>query len=148
MPSHHEARDVKFTAGELFELVADVESYHEFVPWCTAVRVRSRTSSGQEEVVVADMVVSIRAYSEKLVSHVTLDRENLRINVRYLDGPLRKMDCEWRFRPLGQGGCRVEYDVEFEFRNRLMTAFSRLFLDRAVSSIVSAFEKRAAAVLG
>jgi len=148
MPAHHESRDVAFSAEELFELVADVESYHEFVPWCSAVRIRSRESRGQREVVVADMVVSIRAYSEKLVSHVTLDRDELRINVRYLEGPLRKLDCEWRFQPRGDGGCRVEYDVEFEFRNRLMTAFSGLFLDRAVTSIVSAFEKRANAILG
>ncbi len=95
------------------------------------------------EILVADLVVSIKVFRETLVSRVTLDPDNSRITVRYIKGPLRKLNSEWRFTDLGSQRSRVEYDAEFEFKTRIMTVFAESLLDHVVSRIVNAFEEHA-----
>jgi len=90
-----------------------------------------------------DLLVSIRVFRETLVSKVTLEPDEKRILVRYVDGPLKRLQSEWRFFDLGNGRSRIEYDAEFEFRSRVLTAFAEAFIDHAVSAVVSAFETRA-----
>ena len=148
MARHRETRTLPYSAEQMFSLVADIELYPEFIPWCRAVRVRSRTSTESGEVIDVDLVVSIKAFRETLVSRVTLAPADNFIAVRYLDGPLRRLDSEWKFHQLGNGGTLVEYEVEFEFKYRLMTAFAEKFIDQVSSRIVSAFENRSKAVFG
>ena len=132
-----------YAAGKMFELVADIERYPEFIPWCRAARIRSRSPAGNGEVLIADLVVAIKGFRETLVSKVTLKRDEGRIVVRYVDGPLKLMHSEWRFLDRGHNRSRVEYVSEFEFRSRFLTAFAGVFLDYAVSEVVAAFETRA-----
>ena len=143
MPRRSESREVPYTATQMFNLVADIESYPEFIPWCRAARIKSRSKTGPKEVLIADLLVSIRVFRETLVSKVTLEPEEQRILVRYVDGPLKRLQSEWRFFDLGNGRSRIEYDAEFEFRSRVLTAFAEAFIDHAVSAVVSAFETRA-----
>ncbi len=143
MHRHNEAREVPYPAGKMFELVADIERYPEFVPWCKAARIRSRSPAGNGEVLIADLVVAIKGFRETLVSKVTLERDEGRIVVRYVDGPLKRLHSEWRFLDCGNDRSRIEYVSEFEFRYRFLTAFAGLFLDHAVSEVIAAFETRA-----
>ena len=143
MHRHNEARELPYSAGRMFELVADIERYPEFIPWCRAARIRSRNPAGSGEVLIADLLVAISGFRETLVSKVNLEREEGRILVRYIDGPLKRLQSEWRFLDLGNGRSRVEYVSEFEFRSRFLTAFAGLFIDHAVSEVIAAFEARA-----
>ena len=143
MHRHEEARDLPYAAGKMFELVADIERYPEFIPWCRAARIRSRNPAEDGEVLIADLLVAIKGFRETLVSKVTLERDEGRIVVRYVEGPLKRLHSEWRFLDLGSGRSRVEYVSEFEFRSRILTAFAGLFIDHAVSEVIAAFETRA-----
>ena len=143
MHRHKEARELPYAAGKMFELVADIERYPEFIPWCRAARIRSRNPAGSGEVLIADLVVAIKGFRETLVSRVTLERDKGRIDVRYVDGPLKRLHSEWRFLDRGENRSRVEYISEFEFRSRLLTAFAGVFIDHVVSEVVTAFETRA-----
>ena len=143
MHRHNEARELPYAADTMFGLVADIERYPEFIPWCRAARIRSRDPMGSGEVLTADLLVAIKGFRETLVSRVTLEPDEGRILVRYVDGPLKRLHSEWRFLDCGEGRSRVEYVSEFEFRSRFLTAFAGLFLDHAVSEIVAAFENRA-----
>ena len=145
MHRHHEAREVPYAAGKMFELVADIERYPEFIPWCKAARISSRSPVENGEVLIADLLVAIKGFRETLVSKVTLERDQGRIVVRYVDGPLKRLHSEWRFLDRGINRSRVEYVSEFEFRSRILTAFAGLFIDHAVSEVVAAFETRARA---
>ena len=148
MPRHNEVRELPYAANKMFDLVADIESYPEFVPWCRAARIRSRRTTGSVAILVADLLVSIRVFRETLVTNVTLDQERNIILVDYVEGPLRNLHSEWRFCRLPDERSRIEYAVEFEFRSLVLTAFAEVFLDQAISSIVSAFERRADSIFG
>jgi len=118
--------------------VADVGRYGEFLPWVVATRVRSDT----EQEMTADMLVGFKAIREKFTSRVTKDRPN-RIDVHYLDGPLRDLDNSWVFRPTEDGGCEIDFCVQFTFRNAVFEALAGQYFDRAFRKMVEAFEKRA-----
>ena len=127
----------------MFDLVADVGRYGEFLPWVAAVRVRSDS----ETELVADLIVGFKMLREKFTSRVEKDRPN-RIHVDYLDGPLDHLRNDWAFRPDGEGGCLVDFSVEFAFRNRLFEAIAGQMFDRALRKMIGAFEARAAALYG
>jgi coenzyme Q-binding protein COQ10 len=143
MPRHSETRHLPYTPEQLFDLVADVGRYDEFLPWVVAVRVRS--SSPTET--VADLVVGFNAFKERFTSRVTKDRPT-RICVDYIDGPLKYLKNEWRFDPADGGGTDVHFSVDFAFRSRLFETLAGAMFDRALRRMTGAFEERAAALYG
>jgi coenzyme Q-binding protein COQ10 len=143
MPGIRETRRLPYTVEQMFDLVADVGHYPEFLPWGVATRVRS--DDGQE--MVADMLVGFKALRDKFTSRVIRDRPN-RIEVIYIDGPMRDLDNVWHFRPLEDGGCEIDFCVDFSFRNKMFEMLAGQYFDRAVRKMVTAFEDRAAALYG
>ena len=143
MPRHSETRYLPYTPEQLFELVADVERYDEFLPWVVAVRVRSSS----ETETVADLVVGFNAFKERFTSRVVKQRPD-RICVDYVDGPLKYLHNEWRLERADDGGTNVHFSVDFAFRSRLFEALAGTMFDRALRRMTGAFEQRAAALYG
>jgi coenzyme Q-binding protein COQ10 len=143
MPSIRETRQLPYSAEQMFDLVADVGRYGEFLPWVVATRVRS--DDGQE--MIADMLVGFKSLREKFTSKVTKSRPE-RIEVQYLDGPMRDLDNIWLFRPLGEHACEIDFSVSFSFRNALFEKLAGQYVDRAFRKMVAAFETRAEALYG
>lgn len=143
MPGIHEVRRLPYGAEQMFDLVADVDRYPEFLPWIMATRVRSDT----ETEMIADMLVGFSAIREKFTSRVE-KRFPEEIRVHYVDGPLRDLDNRWLFRPLGEDECEVEFSVEFTFRNALFEKLAGQYFDRAFRKMVAAFETRASSLYG
>jgi coenzyme Q-binding protein COQ10 len=143
MPGIREVRRLPYSAEEMFDLVADVARYGEFLPWVVATRVRSNS----ETEMVADMLVGFKALREKFTSKVTKHRPD-RIDVHYVDGPLRDLDNRWLFVPLGPDCCEVDFCVDFTFRNSVFEALAGQYFDRAFRKMVAAFETRAEQLYG
>ena len=142
MPTHAEKQIVPYRPDQLFDLVADVGKYPQFLPWCVAARVRSHT--GREE--VADLTIGFGPFRETFTSIVTLDRPH-RVKVRYERGPFRYLNNQWEFHP-HPDGCEVAFFVDFEFRSRLLQAAIGVVFNEAVRRMVGAFQKRAREVYG
>lgn len=142
MPSHREKRKLPYSAAQMYELVADVGRYPEFLPWCAAARVRSKTPEGDKDVMLADLVISFKVFREKFGSRVTLWPETMQIDTEYLDGPFKYLNSTWQFRELDEG-CEVEFFVDFEFGNRILQGAAGLFFNEAMQRVVRAFEARA-----
>lgn len=143
MPGIHEVRDLPYSAEKMYDLVADVGRYGEFLPWVIATRVRSDT----DEEMVADMLVGFKALREKFTSRVEKRRPE-EIRVHYMDGPLKDLDNLWHFRSTGPEQCEVDFRVSFEFRNPLFEKLAGQYFDKAFRKMVSAFEERAASLYG
>ena len=144
MPSFRNERRVRHSAQDMFELVADVERYPEFVPLCQALRVRRRIEDEQgREVLIADMEVGYRAIYEKFTSRVTLDRANLHILVEYLQGPFSRLENNWTFRPTSERSCEVEFFISYEFKSRMLALLMGSMFDLAFRRFAAAFEQRA-----
>ena len=143
MPRHSETRHLPYTPEQLFEMVADVGRYDEFLPWVVAVRIRSSF----EEETVADLVVGFNAFKERFTSRVKKERAR-RIEVDYIEGPLKYLHNEWRFEPAADGGTKVDFSVDFAFRSRIFEALAGQMFDRALRRMTGAFEARAAALYG
>ena len=148
MPTHAEKREMPYTARQLYDLVADIRSYPEFLPWCSACRIRSRRETEAGEVIDADLVISFKVFREQFGSRVTLRPDDLRIDVQYLDGPFRYLDNHWQFEDLGNGRCLVDFHVDFEFKSRTLQAIIGVVFNEAMRRIVGAFERRAADLYG
>ena len=149
MPSFSNKRRVKHTASEMFDLVADVERYPEFVPLCQSLKVRQRTPKPDgTEVVVADMTVSFNLVREGFTSEVTLDRPNLKITERYLRGPFSNLENRWTFEPNGEGASDVGFFIAYEFKSRMLAILMGSMFDAAFARFSAAFEKRADVVYG
>jgi coenzyme Q-binding protein COQ10 len=128
----------------MFDLVADVERYPEFVPLCRSLKVRQRRSGPEDvEVLVADMTAAYKLISEAFTSRVTLDRPNLRILVEYLDGPFSRLENRWTFCPAGEGSCEVEFFISYEFKSRMLAVLMGSMFDLAFRRFATAFEQRA-----
>jgi len=132
-----------YTAAQMFDLVADVARYGEFLPWVVATRVRSNSDTEM----VADMLVGFKSLREKFTSKVIKERPR-RIEVIYVDGPMRDLDNIWHFRDLPEGGCEVDFCVDFSFRNKMFEMLAGQYFDRAFRKMVAAFEERAHALYG
>jgi coenzyme Q-binding protein COQ10 len=149
MPAFTTKRRVRHSAENMFDLVADVERYPEFVPLCRKLTVRSR--SGQDEgieVVVADMTVAYKLVRESFRSRVTIDRPKLQIVVEYLEGPFSHLENRWTFRPAGPTTCEVEFFIDYEFRSRTLGLLMGTMFDAAFRRFAVAFERRADEVYG
>ncbi|WP_288928844.1 type II toxin-antitoxin system RatA family toxin [uncultured Maritimibacter sp.] len=148
MPTHSEKRVLPYTAQQMYDLVADVGKYPEFLPWNAAARVRKVTPQPDgTEVMEADLVISFRVFRERFGSRVVLDPANMRIDTEYLDGPFKYMKSYWQFRDV-EGGCEVEFFVDFEFKNMVLQNLIGVVFNQAMQRIVRAFEDRAKALYG
>ena len=149
MPSFRTTRRVKHTAEEMFDLVADVERYPEFVPRCQSLRIRRTTEAGEgTKVIVADMTVAFGPVKETFTSQVTLNRPKLAILVEYIDGPFKQLENRWRFRPDGDTHCYVDFYISYEFRSRTLSLLMGSVFDKAFRKLSEAFEQRADVVYG
>jgi coenzyme Q-binding protein COQ10 len=148
MPQFLTSRHVAHSARQMYDLVARVEDYPEFVPLCTALRVRKRLPNGAGEILVADMEVGYRAIREKFTSKVTCDPDARTIDVAYVDGPFRRLVNRWRFVDKEGGGSTVEFYIEYEFRNRALALVMGAVFDRAFRQFADAFEARADKIYG
>lgn len=143
MPGIHEVRRLPYSAEQMFDLVADVGRYGEFLPWVVAVRVRSDS----ETEMVADLLVGFKHLRERFTSRVEKKRPE-HLEVHYIDGPMRDLDNRWRFKPLADGGCEIDFCVDFTFRNKVFEALAGQYFDRAFRRMVAAFETRAQELYG
>ena len=139
MPKHSEQKVLPYRADQLFDLVADVARYPEFLPWCRAARIRKRDG----DVIVADLVIGFKGVTEKFTSRVTLDRERNRVDTIYEEGPFKYLENHWKFESV-PGGTSVDFHVDFEFRSRILQAMIGAVFTEAVRRMVAAFETRAA----
>ena len=147
MPKHSETKRLPYTAEQMYALVADVGSYPQFLPWCSAARIRSRQPQPEGEIIEADLVISFKVFRERFGSQVTLFPDALKIETEYLDGPFRYMRSHWAFRSDGEG-CEVDFFVDFEFKNAILQGIIGVVFNEAMLRIVRAFERRAAELYG
>jgi len=148
MPQLSTTRRVRHAASEMFDLVADVEHYPEFVPLCQSLKVRKRIKDGDKDVIIADMTVAYKFVHETFTSRVTLDRPNLEILVEYLEGPFRRLNNRWNFRPVEDRVCDVDFFINYEFRSRTLGLLMGAVFDAAFRRFSAAFERRADQVYG
>ncbi len=149
MPQFTTRRTVRHTAADMFDLVADVERYPEFVPLCRALEVRQRIPEPEGvEIVVADMTVAYKFVREAFTSRITLDRPSLHVLVEYLEGPFSRLENRWTFRPTGEQSCEVEFFISYEFKSRTLGLLMGSMFDIAFRRFASAFERRADAIYG
>lgn len=143
MPTHAEQRRLPYAPEQLYELVSGVERYPEFLPWCKAARITRRDG----DVFWADLVVAFKVFRERFSSKVTLiPKEG--VDVEYIDGPFRYLNNHWRFLPDDNGGCIVDFYVDFEFKSRILQNLIGLLFNEAVQRMVGAFETRADQLYG
>ena len=143
MPKHSETRRLPYTPEQMFDLVADVRRYPEFLPWVSAMRVRKDTP----EETLADMIVGFKGLRETFTSKVTKQQPET-IRVEYIEGPLKYLNNDWRFRPDGEGGCLVDFSVDFAFKNRMFEMLAGQVFGVALRRMIGAFEERAAKLYG
>lgn len=149
MPSAQTTRALPYSAQQMFELVAGVEHYPEFVPLCSGMRVLSRDEQGQGRTrLMARMSVRYAAFLESYTSEVLLDIAALEITARAVDGPFSHLENHWRFEPNEGGGCRVIFSLDYAFKSRLLQGLMGAVFDRAFAKFIDAFEARADAIYG
>ncbi len=149
MPQFSTKRRVGHAAANMFDLVADVEKYPEFVPLCAGMRVRSRTEKDNGvTVLVAQMTVAYKLVRQTFTSRVTLDKPNLKILVEYVDGPFRHMQNRWVFRPAGESACDVDFFIDYEFKSRTFGILMGNLFDTVFRRMAYAFEQRADQIYG
>jgi coenzyme Q-binding protein COQ10 len=143
MPTHAERRRLPYSPQQLFDLVADVERYPEFLPWCVGARVRERKG----DTIAGDLLIGYRMVRERFTSRIVLDRPK-RIDVSYSEGPFRYLTNHWEFEPEADGSCTIDFYVDFEFRSRMLQRIIEVLFNEAVRRMVSAFEARARQLYG
>ena len=149
MPQFTTMRSVRHAAADMFDLVADVERYPEFVPLCRSLKVRKRIPEPEGvELLIADMTVAYKLVRESFKSRVTLDRPNLQILVEYLEGPFSRLENRWAFHPTGARTCDIEFFISYEFRSRMLALLMGTMFDLAFRRFAVAFERRADEVYG
>lgn len=138
MPKHSEKRILPYSPEQLFDLVADVARYPEFLPWCKAARILEQDGTRM----TADLIIGYKIFSEKFRSEVFLERPR-KIEVNYLSGPLSHLSNKWEFAPKGKANCEISFEVGFDFHSSLLGAAMEMFFDKALVKMVAAFESRA-----
>src|SRR5712692_6619063 len=144
MPQFATKRAVRHSAAEMYDLVADVERYPEFVPLCRSLKVRKRIPEPEGvEILVADMTIAYKFVLASFTSRVTLDRPNLHILVEYLEGPFSRLENRWTFHPTGEKTCEVEFFIAYEFKSRTLGLVMGTMFDAVFRRMAAAFERRA-----
>jgi coenzyme Q-binding protein COQ10 len=149
MPHYSTTRRVRHSAAKMFDLVADMDKYPQFVPLCQSLRVRSRKEKSEGvSVVVAEMTVAYKLIRQTFVTRDTLDRPNLTIVVEYLEGPFSHLRNRWVFHPTGENSCEVEFFIDYEFRSLTLGVLMGAMFDTAFRKFAVAFEQRADKIYG
>ena len=144
MPRFTTTRRVRHSASDMFDLVADIEHYPEFVPLCRSIKVSQQRTIGEGvETLRSEMTVAYKMISETFVTRVTLDKPSLQIHVQYLEGPFRLLENRWTFRPLGENASEVEFFISYEFKSRMLGLVMGSVFDTAFRKFAEAFERRA-----
>jgi coenzyme Q-binding protein COQ10 len=143
MPTHAEKKLLPYTRDQLFNLVADIERYPEFLPWCVGARIRER--NGNE--ILGDLLIGYKMVRERFTSRVVLSRPD-RIDVSYSEGPFKYLNNHWLFLPQSDGQCLIDFYVDFEFRSKMLQKIMEMFFNEAVKRMVGAFEARAHQLYG
>jgi coenzyme Q-binding protein COQ10 len=143
MPTHAEKRKLPYTPEQLYLLVSDIEKYPEFLPWCIALRIRKRDTAQ----INADMIIGFKVFREKFTTRVSLDPP-YRLDVEYLDGPFKYLNNHWIFNPMGEGGCEIDFYVDFEFKSMILQKAIGVVFNEAVQKMINAFEARAHKIYG
>ena len=143
MPTHAEKRVLPYTPSQMYDLVADIEKYPEFLPWCLAARIRKRDGN----VVYADLIIGFKMIRERFTSRVTLSPPD-RIDVSYTEGPFSYLNNHWIFITTEDGGCLIDFYVDFEFRSKMLQKIIGVLFNEAVRRMVAAFESRADQLYG
>jgi coenzyme Q-binding protein COQ10 len=144
MPQFSTKRTVRHSAAEMFDLVADVEHYPEFVPLCRSLKVQKRIPEPEGvEILVADMTIAYKFVQEAFTSRVTLDRPNLQILVEYLEGPFSRLENRWTFHSTSEKTCEVEFFISYEFKSRTLGLLMGTMFDAVFRRMAAAFERRA-----
>ena len=146
MPQFETRRPVPHSPVQMFDLVADIERYPEFLPLCEALKIRSRKERDGKVLLLADMTIGYKAIRETFTTQVLLNKAELAIDVKYIDGPFRYLDNRWRFEPAGEGACGVHFFIDYEFKNRLLGSIMGAMFERAFRMFAEAFEARAAKI--
>ncbi len=141
MPSHSETRIVPYTVDMMFAIVADVERYPQFVPWCVAQRIVKREAPPPRAILLCETVVGFKGLRERYTSRVTLDSEAKRIDVAQVDGMFRKLETHWHFTPQGAGACRIDFAITFEFKSRMLGAVASAAFGLVAARMTQAFEE-------
>lgn len=144
MPTHAEKKVLPHRPEQMFDLVADVGRYPEFLPWCVGARIRSRTDT----LLVADLIIGFKGMRESFTSRVALDRDAMTIDVSYQDGPFKHLNNNWKFRVAEADQCLLDFYVDFEFKSRVLQKVIEMLFGEAVRRMVAAFEQRAAQLYG
>jgi coenzyme Q-binding protein COQ10 len=147
MPTHFETRQLPYSEQQMYDLVADVASYPQFLPWCAAARIRSETAIAESVVLDADLIISFKVFRERFGSRVTLFPDDMKIDSEYLDGPFKYMKSNWAFEDTDDG-CNVMFFVDFEFKNAILQGIIGLVFNEAMQRVVRAFEARANELYG
>lgn len=147
MPTHSEHRKMPYTQQQMFDLVADIGRYPEFLPWCTAARLRGEHDIADGKVVDAELIISFKLFRERFTSRVTMHPETKKIEVEYLDGPFKYLINYWHFLP-DDHGCIADFHVDFEFKSKVLQGIIGVVFGEAMRRIVKAFEDRALALYG
>ena len=148
MPTHGERKVLPYTQGQMFDLVADIERYPKFLPWCVACRIRKRECDGASEIIWGDLMVGFKVFRETFSSKVTLNGPD-RIDVEYISGPFRYLNNHWKFKPVENGqSTEIDFFIDFEFRSRMLQAVATTVFTEAVRRMVGAFETRAGEIHG
>ena len=145
MPFHREARLLPYTAEQMYAVVADMEHYPEFLPWCSNLTILKREREGQIEFVTAEMFISYQVLRERYVSRVKLDTPALIIEARHIEGPFKRLDTRWRFVPLARGS-EINFLIDFAFKNPLLSAIASVVFGRVAAKMQEAFISRAKAL--
>ena len=145
MPLHKETRIVPYTAEQMYSVVADMERYPDFLPWCSGLKVLKREREEDVDVALAEMFVEFQGFKERYVSRVRLDPRTGMIEAKHVEGPFKKLDTRWRFVPLPQG-CEVHFLIDFSFRNMLLSAVAGLAFGFVSARMAEAFVHRADAL--
>lgn len=145
MPTHSDKRQMPYTAEQMYDLVADIAKYPEFLPWCSGARLRSTREVEGGTVVEADLIISFKLFRERFTSRVTMHPESRKIEVEYLDGPFKYLVNFWHFLPT-ETGCIADFHVDFEFKSKVLQAVIGAVFGEAMRRIVKAFEDRAKAL--
>ncbi len=148
MTTHSETRIMPYSAEQMYDLIAKIEDYPEFLPWCAAIRKRSSKVESGCETIDADMIVSFKVFREKFGSRVVLNPDERQIDVSYLDGPFKYLINNWKFKPVSDTSCEVDFFVDFEFKSRTLQALIGVVFHQAMQQVVRAFEKRAEQLYG
>jgi coenzyme Q-binding protein COQ10 len=148
MPAAHQTRDVPYSADDMFDLVAGIELYPTFLPWCAAARIRKREQDGSKEIVTADLIIAYKVFREQFTSRVVLDKQARDIDVHYVQGPFKYLANKWQFEPLSEGGSRIHFFIDFEFRSATLQKLISGVFSKAFARMMQAFIDRADELYG